>query len=40
MTGPTAIVWLRHDLRLADNPALAAATGYHRLIPLFIHEEP
>ena len=40
MTAPTAIVWLRHDLRLADNPALAAAAGYRRLIPLYIVEEP
>jgi deoxyribodipyrimidine photo-lyase len=34
----TAIVWLRRDLRLADNPALAAATrAYERLIPVYIH---
>jgi deoxyribodipyrimidine photo-lyase len=34
----TAIVWLRRDLRLADNPALAAATvNCERLIPVYIH---
>jgi deoxyribodipyrimidine photo-lyase len=34
----TAIVWLRRDLRLADNPALAAATANcERLIPVYIH---
>lgn len=35
------IVWFRHDLRLADNPALsaAAATGAP-VVPLYIHDEP
>lgn len=34
----TAILWLRRDLRLADNPALSAAiTGWQRLIPVYIH---
>src|SRR5690606_31263325 len=32
----TAIVWFRQDLRLADNPALAAAIRHDHLIPLFI----
>jgi deoxyribodipyrimidine photo-lyase len=33
-----AIVWFRRDLRLADNPALAAAMKAHdAVIPLFIH---
>ncbi|QYO78260.1 cryptochrome/photolyase family protein [Devosia salina] len=35
----TALVWLRNDLRLADNPALAAACRDHdRVIALYIHE--
>lgn len=34
----TAIIWLRRDLRLADNPALRAALASHDLvIPLYIH---
>ncbi len=34
----TAIVWFRRDLRLADNPALAAAVRAHdRVIPLHVH---
>ena len=33
----TAIWWLRRDLRLADNDALAAAlAGGRRVVPLFI----
>jgi deoxyribodipyrimidine photo-lyase len=33
-----AIVWLRRDLRLADNPALDAATrSGGRIIPVYIH---
>ncbi|GGL23181.1 cryptochrome/photolyase family protein [Caulobacter rhizosphaerae] len=37
--GPV-IVWLRNDLRLADNPALAAAAATGRLvIPLYIFDE-
>ena len=36
-----AILWLRRDLRLDDNPALQAllADGYTPL-PVYIHEEP
>ncbi len=34
----TAIVWLRRDLRLADQPALHAALRHQRLIVLYIHE--
>ncbi len=35
---PTAIVWLRRDLRLDDNPALTAAlSGAERVLPLYIH---
>jgi deoxyribodipyrimidine photo-lyase len=34
------IVWFRRDLRLADNPALAAAAQTGRtVIPLYIHDE-
>jgi deoxyribodipyrimidine photo-lyase len=34
----TAIVWLRRDLRLADNPALAAAArDFDRVIPVYVH---
>lgn len=33
----TAVVWFRADLRLGDNPAVAAATaGHDRVIPLFV----
>ena len=33
-----AIVWFRRDLRLADNPALAAAMAAHDIIvPVYIH---
>ncbi len=40
MTEPTVIVWLRRDLRLADNPALHAAreTGA-AVVPVFILDE-
>ena len=39
MTGPS-IVWFRHDLRLADNPALTAATGSGTpIVALFIFDE-
>ena len=34
----TAILWLRRDLRLADNPALHAALAAHtRVLPLYVH---
>ena len=33
-----SLLWLRRDLRLADNPALAAALeGADRLLPVYIH---
>ena len=33
-----AIVWLRRDLRLADNPALSQAAAEHaRILPVYIH---
>lgn len=35
----TALVWLRRDLRLADNPALAhACERAERVVPIYIHE--
>ncbi len=35
----TALVWLRNDLRLADNPALFAACRDHdRVVALYVHE--
>lgn len=33
---PTTILWLRHDLRLDDNPALAAAAARGPVVPVFI----
>ncbi|MEA3644054.1 MAG: deoxyribodipyrimidine photo-lyase, partial [Lamprobacter sp.] len=34
----TALLWLRRDLRLSDNPALSAALAQsERLIPVYIH---
>jgi len=34
----TSILWLRRDLRLADNPALAAAlSSSERVVPVYIH---
>ncbi|SFM98052.1 cryptochrome/photolyase family protein [Dokdonella immobilis] len=34
----TALVWFRRDLRLADNPALAAARDAHeQVIPIYVH---
>ena len=39
MDRPTCLVWLRNDLRLADNPALSAACSSGiRVVALFIHE--
>lgn len=34
----TAVIWFRRDLRLADNPALAAALASHeRIVPVYVH---
>ena len=33
---PTALVWLRSDLRITDNPALAAGLKYGRVVALHI----
>jgi len=34
----TTILWLRQDLRLADNPALEAACHSKTLVPVYIHD--
>lgn len=34
--GITTLVWLRNDLRLADNPALAAAAARGPVVPVYI----
>jgi len=34
----TAILWFRRDLRISDNPALAAAAEADRLVPVFCFE--
>jgi deoxyribodipyrimidine photo-lyase len=34
----TAIVWFRRDLRMTDNPALAAAAGEGEVVPVFCFE--
>ena len=36
MTRPTALWWVRRDLRLADNPALTAAAAQGAVVPVFI----
>ena len=33
---PVTIVWFRHDLRLDDNPALAAAAARGAVVPVFV----
>jgi len=37
----TTLLWFRRDLRLADNPALAAAlaSGNRNIIPIYIHDD-
>lgn len=35
----TAIVWFRNDLRLADNPAFAAAARHGPVLPVYILED-
>ena len=32
----TTLLWLRHDLRLDDNPALAAAAARGAVVPVFL----
>lgn len=36
MTRPTALLWLRRDLRRADHPALAAAAAHGDVVPVFV----
>jgi deoxyribodipyrimidine photo-lyase len=38
-TAPPTVVWFRDDLRLSDNPALAAAAERGPVVPLFILDE-
>ena len=38
MTAPS-IVWLRHDLRLADQPAFAAAAAEGPVVPLYVLDD-
>lgn len=40
MSGSTAVVWFRRDLRLHDHPALAWAVEHHdRVVPLFVVDD-
>lgn len=40
MANDVAIVWMRQDLRLTDNPALTAAAKNHTtIIPIYIYDE-
>ena len=36
MSDHVTLVWFRHDLRLDDNPALAAAAARGKIVPVFI----
>lgn len=38
MTQTTVIMWFRHDLRVADNPALTAAAAAGNVVPVFIED--
>ncbi len=39
MTDRSAIHWFRQDLRLSDNPALAAASKHHHVFPVYILDD-
>ncbi len=39
MTDQTTVAWFRRDLRLADNPMLAAAVEAGNVAPLFVFDE-
>ncbi len=39
MSKDIAIVWLRQDLRLADNPALRAAANHANVLPVYILDD-
>ena len=34
----TSLVWFRRDLRMSDNPALAAAADADEVVPVFVFE--
>ena len=37
---PSSIVWFRHDLRLADNPAVITALGSNLpVVPVYVLDE-
>ena len=38
MTNDIAILWFRQDLRLADNPALVAASKHKSVLPIYIYD--
>lgn len=38
MGDAVAVVWFRRDLRVGDNPALAAAAAAGAIVPLFVHD--
>jgi deoxyribodipyrimidine photo-lyase len=38
-TAPPTVVWFRNDLRLADNPALAAAAKLGPVVPVYILDD-
>ncbi len=37
--GPVSLVWFRQDLRLADNPALAAAAAAGPVLPVYVLDD-
>jgi deoxyribodipyrimidine photo-lyase len=39
MPTPTAVWWIRRDLRVRDNPALNAAAAAGRVVPLFVVDQ-
>jgi deoxyribodipyrimidine photo-lyase len=39
VSATTALLWLRRDLRLADHPALAAASEHARVVPVFCFDD-
>ncbi|MEX2470473.1 MAG: deoxyribodipyrimidine photo-lyase [Pseudohongiellaceae bacterium] len=39
MSPTLSIVWFRQDLRLRDNPALTAAAGHGRILPVYILDD-
>lgn len=39
MQKETAIVWFRQDLRISDNPAIAAASAMGQILPIYIFDD-